>query len=67
MDGLIVHPTISRIHAKIEKREQGYFLTDLNSTNGTFVNDRLLDVNETVLLAIGDVVRFADVEYVVGV
>ena len=67
VDGLIVHPTISRIHAKIEKREQGYFLTDLNSTNGTFVNDRLLDVNETVLLAIGDVVRFADVEYVVGV
>ena len=67
VDGLIVHPTVSRIHAKIEKREQGYFLTDLNSTNGTYLNDRLLDVNETVLLGAGDVVRFADVEYVVGV
>lgn len=67
VDGLINHPTISRIHAKIEKREQGYYLTDLNSTNGTFLNDRILEVNETVLLGIGDVVRFADVEYVVGV
>lgn len=66
VDGWINHPTVSRIHAKIEKRAQGYFLTDLNSTNGTFLNDRLLEVNETVPLKIGDAVRFADVEYMVG-
>lgn len=66
VDGRIDHPTVSRIHAKIEKREQSYYLTDLNSTNGTFLNDRLLEVNETVPLNIGDAVRFADVEYVVG-
>ncbi len=66
VDGWINHPTVSRIHAKIEKRAQGYFLTDLNSTNGTFLNDRLLEVNETVPLKVGDAVRFADVEYMVG-
>ncbi len=66
VDGYINHPTVSRIHARIEKREQGYFMTDLNSTNGTYLNARLLEPNETAQLRTGDVVRFADMEYTVG-
>lgn len=66
VDGFIDHPGVSRIHARIEKREQSYYVTDLNSTNGTYLNRKLLGVNETVLLHVGDVLRFADVEYTVG-
>ncbi|MCI8416964.1 MAG: FHA domain-containing protein [Lachnospiraceae bacterium] len=66
VDGYINHPTVSRIHARIEKREQGYYVTDLNSTNGTYLNARLLEPSETAQLRIGDVVRFADIEYTVG-
>lgn len=66
VDGYIDHPTVSRIHARIEKREQSYFVTDLNSTNGTYLNKKLLGVNETARLKVGDVLRFAEVEYTVG-
>ena len=38
---------ISRYHAEIEKRGDDYYLVDLNSSNGTTVNDEVID--ETVL------------------
>src|SRR5690242_1638155 len=31
--------SVSRRHARIEPRSDGYFAVDLQSTNGTFVND----------------------------
>lgn len=63
VDGYIDHPAVSRIHARIEKREQGYYLVDLNSTNGTYMNEKMLGMNERVKLNAGDVVRFGTVEY----
>ena len=36
-DAVIDLPTVSRIHAKIRKRDGEYYLTDLNSRNGTSV------------------------------
>ncbi len=32
--------SVSRRHARIELSPEGYYVTDLQSTNGTFVNDR---------------------------
>jgi len=40
------------------------YLTDLNSTNGTRINDRELNVRELVLLSEGDHILFADAEYI---
>ena len=37
-DILIEHPNISWHHAKIVKENSQYFIYDLNSTNGTFIN-----------------------------
>jgi DNA-binding NtrC family response regulator len=34
---VVAHPTVSRFHARIELDPLGYLLTDLDSTNGTFV------------------------------
>ena len=59
--GIIDHASISRVHARADARDGGWLLTDLKSSNGTFVND------ERVLctpVAAGDRVRFGDVEYV---
>ena len=36
---VIDHPSVSGRHARIKKDDNGLYLTDLGSTNGTFVND----------------------------
>ncbi len=65
VDGFIKARGISRIHGKISREEDGCYLTDLNSTNGTFLNGGRLEVNEKARIRPGDVVGFADVKYVV--
>lgn len=57
VDGVIEHETVSRIHCKIELEEGEYYITDLNSTNGTVVNDQILNTNEKRPIRIGDEVR----------
>ena len=55
--------TISNIHAKIEYQNGDYYIEDMNSTNGTFVNDEILNYREKRSLNPGDVIRFADLKY----
>ena len=63
-DAVIDLPTVSRVHAKIRKRDEEYYLTDLNSRNGTSVNGRLLRANEEYQLQDEDEVDFAEARYV---
>lgn len=65
VDGFIKARGISRLHGKISKEGGVYYLTDLNSTNGTFLNGGRLEVNEKARIRSGDQVGFADVKYVV--
>lgn len=55
---------ISRIHAKVIRKEGSYYLMDLASTNGTYINGKRLPAEETVKLEQGDMVAFANVEYI---
>ena len=48
---------LSRRHASITPRDKGYYLTDLNSRNGTFVNGRLLGTTPHHLYS-GDEINF---------
>lgn len=63
VDMVLNLPMISRIHAEIEKREGAYFLVDLNSTNGTFLNGERLEANEYRQLHTGDEICFAGAGY----
>lgn len=59
--GVVDHDSVSRMHARVDAQEGGWLLTDLKSSNGTFVNDeRVL----CVPVSAGDRVRFGDVEFV---
>ena len=62
-DYTISDETVSRLHVRFDKKEDTYFLTDLNSTNGTFVNGRKLDNNETAELSLGDQIGIADLQF----
>ena len=58
-DHCLNKPGVSRLHVKLEETETGYTVTDLNSTNGTSVNGRLLEANETAVLNPGDELMIA--------
>ena len=58
-DVLIVDPSVSTMHAKLQRREGIWILTDLGSTNGTFVEGERF-TGETPLTP-GTIVRFGDV------
>jgi phosphoserine phosphatase RsbU/P len=51
------HPAVSRRHALVETRGGQWFVTDLGSRNGTFVNGRKLEPHAGVPLEHGDHVR----------
>lgn len=63
-DAVIHLPTVSRVHAKIRKRDGKYYLSDLNSRNGTSVNGRILKGEEECQLQDQDEVDFAQARYV---
>ena len=64
VDYAIHKEVISRFHAKIECKEGQYYITDLNSTNGTIVNGCLLNAYEPEQLHIGDTIQFAHQNYI---
>ena len=57
-------PQISRFHAQVEQANGAYQLVDLQSTNGTFINDS--PVTEPVTLSAGDSIRIGPYRFVVG-
>ena len=61
-DVVIPHASVSRAHARLMKRNGSYELMDLNSTNGTFVDDRKVSGSQSV--ADGSRLRFGDVQFI---
>jgi pSer/pThr/pTyr-binding forkhead associated (FHA) protein len=56
-------PQASSHHAQISPDGQGYLLTDVGSTNGTFVNEQRLFPNSPRLLNSGDVIRIGSTNF----
>ena len=54
---------VSRVHAQIIWKEQKYYVRDLESANGTFLNNERLAPNENMELKNGDKLIFVDEEY----
>jgi pSer/pThr/pTyr-binding forkhead associated (FHA) protein len=60
LDICIPHESVSRRHAQIVRQQSGYFLSDLDSSNGTYQNGERLSAPS--LLAHGDILRIGSIE-----
>lgn len=58
---------VSGKHARLDVAREtgGWSITDLGSTNGTFVNRRRLEANVPCCLQVGDRVKIATIEFLV--
>jgi uncharacterized protein involved in exopolysaccharide biosynthesis len=52
--------TVSQLHARLSEKDGLHYLVDLNSTNGTFVNDEPL--KDEAALRPGDIIGLGDVQ-----
>lgn len=65
VDIVINDNSVSRMHAKIYEENGEYYLHDLGSSNGTYVNSLMLEREERILIEPGDELKFgrAKVEF----
>ncbi|KAK6164006.1 hypothetical protein DH2020_000870 [Rehmannia glutinosa] len=59
-DIVIPVPTVSALHAQIQKSEENLLITDLNSTNGTFIDERRLQPGVIAPALPGNLITFGD-------
>ncbi len=55
-------PLVSRKHALIEYVKGKYYISDLDSTNGTYVNNHPVKKDEKIELFPGDIIRIGKTE-----
>ena len=63
VDHVLNRETVSRLHLRIDRKEERYYVQDLNSTNGTLINGRMLENNETVEIWEGTEINIAGGRY----
>ncbi len=62
-DVILPDNTVSRKHARIERRMDGYYVTDLFSTNGTFIDGHRIESGQAVLLSDGVQLTISSLHY----
>ena len=61
-DIYIASPIISKMHACIIKDEDKFYIEDMNSTNGTFINGERIAMHNKMCLSDGDALRIASLQ-----
>lgn len=59
-DLVIPVATVSGVHARIQKKQGSLLVTDLDSTNGTFIDDRRLRPGVVATVSSGSCITFGD-------
>ncbi|MBN1220875.1 MAG: protein kinase [Anaerolineae bacterium] len=55
---------VSRHHARLIRQENGWFIDDLNSLNGTYVNDTKVEPGHPLPLKDGDLIRCSHLAFI---
>ena len=63
VDYCLKKDAVSRYHAKITREKDQFYLVDLNSTNGTFLNEERLITYQPKEMHLGDEISFANIKY----
>ncbi len=61
----IDHPTVSRQHGRICREKGSYYIIDLNSTNGIFVNGKQIEKKR--VLMVGDIIQIGPCSFTFNV
>lgn len=64
VDMIIDEQSISRMHARFSRIGNQIYITDLNSTNGTFRNGMRLEPNASELIEPGDEIRLGKLKFI---
>ncbi len=64
VDHVLLNNAVGKLHAELICRNGSCFVKDLNSINGTFVNDARIDSNKEVELKNNDSLQFANSEFI---
>lgn len=62
-DVVISDPYVSGKHGQIEIEQDGFYLTDLSSSNGTLLNDAKLPANMRTKITSDDVIRLGSITF----
>ena len=66
VDAVLESNKLSRMHCMVSLSQGLYYLFDMGSTNGTYVNGKRINAKDSVPLEKGDIVTLADLEFIVG-
>ncbi len=64
VDMVINEKSISRMHARFSRSKNSVYITDLNSTNGTFRNGMRLPPNASEIIEPGDEIRLGKLKFI---
>ena len=63
VDGYVDVEGVSRFHARIDQEDGIYYVTDLGSASGTFVNQERLMPESPRAVTVGDIIRLGQVNF----
>ena len=64
VDYCLMNPAVGKLHAELIKKSEGYFITDMNTRNGTFVNGSRVETNSELSIKDGDKIMLANEEFI---
>ena len=64
VDYCINNPAVGKLHAEITKTDESYFISDMNSINGTIINGERIEPTKKSIISNGDRITLGNEEFI---